>query len=110
MLDKYKDTYMDKLTCKCGKKHSDTCGCFTAAFISKAHTNFTSILMEAQSQEEFVKRLQALPKHARDEHQWEGGRCEFHPLRVCTCKACDDPEQIKCKGELYIRNQNETGL
>ena len=57
--------------------------------------------MEAQSQEEFVKRLQALPKHARDEHEWEGGRCEFHPLRMCTCKACDDPELIKCKGELY---------
>ena len=103
MSDKYKDTYpdLDKLTCKCKGHHSDACGCLSAAFISKAHTNFTSILMEAQSQEEFVKRLLALPKHARDEHQWEGGRCEFHPLQVCTCKACDDPEQITCKGELY---------
>ena len=99
MSDKYKDTYpgLDKLTCKCKGHHSDACGCLSAAFISKAHT----ILMEAQSQEEFVKRLLALPKHAREEHQWEGGSCEFHPLRVCTCKACDDPEQITCTGELY---------
>ena len=31
--------------------------------------------MAAQSKEEFVKRLEALPKHARDVHEWEGGRC-----------------------------------
>ena len=54
------------------------CWCLSAAFISTAHTNFTSILMEAQSQEEFVKHVEALPNHARDEHEWEGGRCDFH--------------------------------
>ena len=71
MSNKYKDTYpdLDKLTCKCKAHHGDACRCLSAAFISKAHTNFTSILMEAQSQEEFVKRLEALPKHACDEHQ-----------------------------------------
>ena len=53
--------------------------------------------MEAQSQEEFVKRLEALPKHTRDIHEWEGGKCDFHPLRVCTCKKCSDKEQIECK-------------
>ena len=65
------------------------CGCLTAAFISKVHTNFTSILMEAQSQEEFVKNQEALPKHARD------------ALCVCTCKGCKDPEQLQCQGEPY---------
>ena len=34
-------------------------------------------------------------------HEWEGGRCEFHPLQVCTCKECDDPEEIQCKGKPY---------
>ena len=58
MLDKYKNTYpaLGKFTCK-GKgkgNHSAACGCLTAAFIFKAHTNFTSILMEAQSQVEFA--------------------------------------------------------
>ena len=54
--------------------------------------------MEVQSQEEFVKRLEALPKHARDIHEWDGGRCEFHTLWVCTCKKCSDKE---CEGEPY---------
>ena len=89
------------LSCKCTGYHSSQCGCLTVAFISKAHTNFTSILMEAQSQEEFVRRLEALPKHARDVHEWEGGRCDFHPLRVCTCQKCSNQEEIKCEGKPY---------
>ena len=80
------------LSCKCTGYHSSQCGCLTVAFISKAHTN----LMEAQSQE---GRLEALPKHARDVHEWEGGRCDFHPLRVCTCQKCSNQEEIKCEGK-----------
>ena len=41
----------------CVEKHSTGCGCLSDRFIAKAHTNFTSILVEAQSQEEFVGRL-----------------------------------------------------
>ena len=58
-----------KLSCKCEGNHSAACRCLTDAFISKAHTNFTSILIEVKSQEEFVRRLTALPKHARDVHE-----------------------------------------
>ena len=103
MLDKYKERYpaLSDLSCKCKGKHNAACGCLTGAFIAKAHTNFTSILMEAQSQEEFVQRVEALPKHARDIHEWEGGRCDFHPLRVCTCKQCENKEQITCEGKPY---------
>ena len=36
-----------------------------------------------------------------DIHEWEGGRCDFYPLRVCTCRKCDDKEQIKCEGKPY---------
>ncbi len=95
MLAKYGANYpaLCELSCKCKGNHSTTCGCLSAAFISKAHTNFTSILMEAQSQEEFVKHVEALPKHARDVHEWEGGRCDFHPLRVCTCRKCEEHVQ-----------------
>ena len=48
--------------------HSSGCGCLSDTFISKAHTNFTSILIEAQSQDEFVRRVKALPRHAVDDH------------------------------------------
>ena len=57
--------------------------------------------MECESQEEFVRRITALPKHARDEHEWEGGRCDFHPLKLCTCKKCEDKENIQCAGKPY---------
>ena len=57
--------------------------------------------MECESQEEFVRRITALPKHARDEHEWEGGRCDFHPLKVCTRKKCEDKESIECEGKPY---------
>ena len=57
--------------------------------------------MEAQSQEEFVKHVEALPKHARDVHEWEGGKCDFHPLRVYTCLKCEDKENIKCTRKPY---------
>ena len=88
-----------KLSCKCEGNHSAACGCLTDAFISKAHTNFMSILMEVKSPEEFVRRLIVLPQHARDVHEWEGGRCDYHPLRVCTCNKCPTKE-IKCEGNL----------
>ena len=57
MVDKYKSIFpaLSDLSCKCIGNHSATCGCLTNDFISKAYTNFTFILMEAQSQEEFVR-------------------------------------------------------
>ena len=57
--------------------------------------------MEAQSQEEFVRHLMALPKHARDEHQWDGRQCDFHPLYTCTCGTCENTHQLPCKGKKY---------
>ena len=71
MVDKYNDAFpaLGEFRCKCeGGNHSSTCGCLNAPFISQTHTNFTSILMDAQSQEEYVIRLEALPKHACDIH------------------------------------------
>ena len=67
----------------------------------RAHTAFSCILMahmECQSQEEFTRCISALP---RDEHKWDGGRCDFHPMRVCTCEQCENKAEIKCVGVPY---------
>ena len=61
------------VTCHCRSKHKAGCGCLSVGFIRKAHTDFSSILMECHSQEEFTRRISALPNHARDEHEWDGG-------------------------------------
>jgi hypothetical protein len=90
--------------CHCTGNHSAGCGCLTAEFIAQAHTNFTSILKDVESQEEFVTRLDSLARHARDEHEWEVGKCDFHPLLVCSCKKCDNKEQLQCEGKPYKTN------
>ena len=87
--------------CHCTGNHSVGCGCLTPEFIAKAHTNFTSILREVESQEEFVTRLDSLARHARDEHEWEGGKCDFHPLLVCSCGNCGNQDQLQCEGKPY---------
>ena len=93
------------MTCHSAVNHKAGCGCLSKSFIGKPHTDFTSILMECQSQEEFVQRLTALPKHACDEHEWDRGRCDFHPQRVCTCKECDNKGEIKCTGKPSTKNK-----
>ena len=81
-------------SCKCVVYHSSGCGCLSDTFISKAHT---SILIEAQSQDEFVRRVKALPRHAVDDHS----QCDYHPLVVCCCGACENKDQISCQGKPY---------
>ena len=95
-VDKYKDDFPvickeEYQSCKCVVYHSSGCGCLSDTFISKAHTNFTAI---AQSQDEFVRRVKALPRHAVDEHS----QCDYHPLVVCSC---DNKDQIVCQGKPY---------
>ena len=98
-IEKYKDTFPNvcneeyrKCMCKC-KKHSSGCGCLSDTFIAKLPTNFTSILIEAQSQKEYVKCVKALPRHAMDDHS----QCDYHPLVVCSCGACKNKEAIDAK-------------
>ena len=52
-----------------------------------------SILIEAQSQDEFVRHVKALPRHAVDDHS----QCDYHPLVVCSCGACEDKDLIACQ-------------
>ncbi len=100
-IEKYKDTFPkvcneEYQKCKC-KNHSSGCGCLSDTFIAKAHTNFTSILIAAQSQEEYVKHVKALPRHAVDDHS----QCDYHPLVTCSCGACKNKEPIECTGKAY---------
>ena len=103
MISKYKKQFpeVSSVRCHCSRNHRSGCGCLSLAFIAKAHTDLTSILMACDTQDEFSRKLVALPKHARDEHEWKGGRCDFHPLRVCTCTKFEDKEQIQCDGRPY---------
>ena len=95
-----------KVHCHCSNHHKVGCGCLSDAFIQKARNNFSYILKQSQSAEEFAKRLRCLPRHARDEHEWvnkEGTKehCDFHPLKLCTCRKCKDVSNFQCSGKNY---------
>jgi hypothetical protein len=48
-----------------------------------------------------MKLLEALPKDAREIREWKG-RCDFHQLRVCTCKSVVTKEPTKCEAKCYM--------
>ena len=60
------------------------CGCLSSInFIEKAQNNyFSCILSNSESAHEFAEALKVLPRHACDEHKWDGGKCIFHELKV----------------------------
>ena len=44
-----------------------------------------------------MRRVKALPRHAVDDHS----QCDYHPLVVCSCGACENKDQIVCQGKPY---------
>ena len=46
--------------------------------------------------------MRALARHARDEHEWDSGGCDFHQLQLCSCDECEDEEDLKCEGKDYL--------
>ena len=90
--DAFKNRHKDRfpqvldVKCKCTKRHSQGCGCLSLAFNEKARNNFSFILTESQSADEFSKRIRMLVRHA---HTWEDEQCDFHPLRGCSCGMCE---------------------
>ena len=85
------------VVCHCSR-HSTGCGCLNDKFIERARNNFCFILSMSESAEEFATKLRALARHACDEHEWDGGRCDFQMPRVCSCGKC---EKLQCKGKDY---------
>ena len=100
---KYKDKYPDvlHLTCKCTVYHKQGCGCFTDPFITLARRRLFCALVDAETDPNAMRaRLEMLAHHACDEHEWEGGKCDFHPLILCSCGNCTN-ETLKCDGRRY---------
>ena len=97
--DKYPE--VENSQCNC-VKHKANCGCITDAFISQSRLEVFRALKDAGTDpEKLEKRLKMLPHHARNEHEWEGCQCDFHPLTVCSCNKCPSNESIQCEGKKY---------
>ena len=75
--------------------HRQGCGCFTDPFITLARRRLFCALVDAETDPNAMRaRLEMLAHHACDEHEWEGGKCDFHP---CSCGNCTN-ETLKCDG------------
>ena len=105
-VKKYSEKYpsVKTVTCHCKKNHNykNKCGCLTPEFVSKSKANFNQCLHNVgESRELFQSRMQSLGKyHGKNKHTWEGGQCDFHPLKLCTCGDCNK-ENILCQGKEY---------
>ena len=116
-IEKYKDTFPNVCNeeyqkCKC-KKHSSGCGCLSDTFIAKAHTNFTSILIEAQSQKEYVKHKNSGGVLVLNQHTIHYDINIHEPLHTTTldfrCFITQRCYRQKRCNDAYVRNgTNET--
>ena len=102
LIKKYKDTFptVGNVVCHCSR-HKQGCGCLSKTLIEKARNYFSLILSRSESAEEFATKMRALARHARDEHEWDSGRCDFHQLRACSCGKREDGEDLQCEGKDY---------
>ena len=102
LIKRYEEEFpsVGDVVCHCSR-HKPGCGCISNLFIETARNNFSLILSQSESAEQFMTKMRALARHARDEHEWDDGRCDFHPLRVCCCNECDDGDDLKCEGKDY---------
>ena len=92
---------VDTAKCHCPHRHKSGCGCISGQFITVARSKFFRALVDAGTEpENFVTRMKILPRHARDEHKWEDGKCDFHSLTVCSCGQCGEGD-VKCEGKAY---------
>ena len=100
---KYKDEFPEVLTvkCKCINKHKAGCGCFSDPFIAGARKKLFKGLDDAGKDPNALKeRIEMLSHHVCDEHEWDGGQCDFHSLRECSCGECADGN-LNCNGKEY---------
>ena len=111
-MARYKNKHKDKfpevevVSCCCkGKHHKAGCGCTTDAFIQRAKRNlFCAITQCGNTASVFAERMCNLnlgKYHSRGIHRWEGGQCEFYPLRVCSCGNCESENDFECSGKEY---------
>ncbi|CAH1242438.1 Hypp6702 [Branchiostoma lanceolatum] len=93
---------LEKLKCHCEPRHKGNCGCLSPKTVKQMKINhFAALVQSGNEHTLYARRMQDLGKyHARNIHQWEGGKCDFHGERRCTCKKCS-PADMKCTGEPY---------
>ena len=79
LIKKYEEKFpsVGDVVCHC-TRHKSGCGCMSNQFIERARNNFSLILSISESAEEFATKIRALARHGRNEHEWDGGRCDFH--------------------------------
>ena len=104
-INKHKESFPDVETVKCcceGGNHSQGCGCMSDGFLRQARINFFCCLVQSgKNPDAFGNRLCELGRyHARNIHNWEGGSCDFHSEKRCTCNNCEEDE-IECEGREY---------
>ena len=80
LVSRYSERFLfvGVVVCHCSR-HRSGCGCLSNNFIERARNNFSFILTQSQSVDEFAAKVKALARHARDEHTWDHGGCDFHP-------------------------------
>ena len=103
--NKHKDDFPEVNTVVCCKRHHVGYGCMTDAFCQRARNNFSNILSSSDSPQEFSERLLNMVHHVQGVHKWEGGQCQFHALRVCSCNKCPDKNQPQCEGKDYTTRE-----
>ncbi|XP_028516281.1 uncharacterized protein LOC110243876, partial [Exaiptasia diaphana] len=105
MIAKHKAEYPEIEKAKCGcKRHKKGCGCLSDAFIKAAKINHFCCLQQCKDPKEYARRMRALANHhCKNEHVWNHGKenCGFHLEKQCSCKGCDDDEELKCEGVAY---------
>ena len=81
---------LSSLVCHCKGRHTGrNCGCLREGFIFSARAKYIATLTDAGTDpDKFSARLAMLYHHALNEHEWDGGRCDFHSLIVCSCGQC----------------------
>ena len=63
------------------------CSCILGQFITAVQRKCFRVLVDAGTElENFVTRMKISPHHARDEHEWEDGKCDFHSPTLCSCE------------------------
>ena len=93
--------WTDAAKCHCPHHHKSGCGCISSQFITAARNKFFRALVDAGIKpEKFVTWMKMLPHHARDEHEWEDGKCDFHSLTLRSCGQCGEGD-VKCEGKVY---------
>ena len=88
------------VVCHCSR-HKQGSGCMSKHLIESARIKVSLILSKSQSAKEFATKMRALARHARDEREWAGGRCDLHLPWVCSCNVCDDEENLRCERKNY---------